>query len=181
MTSRLRLPLLGCASLVLLVGGCGGDGPGQDLAVGQKAPAAAAPAAPVDGTAAEPATSSGVPEAEQPALPTRTAFLREGNRICAEGSAALAVIGEATDGEDEQALLSVIADEVVPNIRGQVAGLRALGYPAGDARRLSAILDDTDAVLDAWAADPAMAFTDAQMEAVNDRLDDYGLTSCGDS
>jgi hypothetical protein len=130
---------------------------------------------------AEPAASDAASEADKQSPPTRSAFLREGNRICAAGSAALAVIGEGTDGQDEAALLGVIADQVVPNIRSQVAGLRALGYPAGDARRLSGILDDTDAVLDAWAADPAMAFTDTQMEAVGDRLDDYGLTSCGDS
>ncbi len=69
----------------------------------------------------------------------------------------------------------------MPEIRDQVDDLRALGYPAGDRAELRAILDDTDDVLDRWQADPALAFTDTSMATINDRLDDYGLSSCGDS
>ena len=113
--------------------------------------------------------------------PRRQTFLRAGNRICDEGSAALAAIGERVPAGDEAAMVAAVAEQVVPNIRAQVAQLRALGYPRGDARLLSGILDETDDILDAWQADPVAAFDDTRMDDVNDRLDDYGLTRCGDS
>ncbi len=184
MTLRQRAALLGCVVVVLLgLGGCG---------EGSGARALAAPVAPPAGGA-----SNGIDDTTDPEMldtevtrtprdqasdpPTRRSFLLEGNALCAAGSAGLAVIGSDVEDDDETALLAVITGRVVPNVRGQVAGLRALGYPAGDGRRLSGILEDTDAVLDAWASDPTMAFTDTRMDAIHDRLYDYGLTSCGES
>lgn len=179
MTPRRRAALVGTITVTLLgLAGCGGSPSAQATADPTVPPVDRAPALASEAASA-PAADPAVESAS--GSPTRKAFLREGNAVCAQGSAGLVGIGEAVPADDEAALLAAIADQVVPNVRNQMSGLRALGYPPGDRRRLSGILEDTDAVLEEWASDPAVAFTDTRMDAINDRLYDYGLTSCGES
>lgn len=165
----------------VLVSGCSADGQAPARSLVATASPVEAPST-ADRTDDEPLVAErAVTATTRAGSPRRKAFLRAGNRICGTGSAALAAIGDQVPAGDEAAMVAAVADEVVPNIRAQVAQLRALGYPAGDARLLSGILDDTDDVLDAWQADPVAAFYDTRMDDVNDRLNDYGLTRCGDS
>ena len=189
MTPRHRATLVASAAVALLgLGGCG------DKDADALAPVTGAAAATADGTLAAPAevpapTTTTSPsdvdpqasETTAPSSPSLRSYLRQGNKICLAGSAGLSAIGADVAGYAEPDLLIAIAERVVPNVRDQVAGLRALGYPAGDVRRLSGILGDTDAVLDAWVSDPTVAFTDTRMDTIKNRLYDYGLTSCGDS
>mgnify|MGYP001063708909 CR=1 FL=1 len=165
----------------VLVSGCSADdqAPARPLVATASPVEASSAADQADGD--PPGAEKTVTAATQAHSPRRRAFLRAGNRICGTGSAALAAIGDQVATDDEAAMVEAVADQVVPNIRAQVAQLRALGYPAGDARLLSGILDDTDDVLDAWQVDPEVAFDDTRMDDVNDRLNDYGLTRCGDS
>lgn len=182
MTSRLRPALVASVSLAVLVvalGGCGGDG--QESPEPAPSPRLSTPTDAAEGATDDADAGAVVIRRVVAGHRTPAAFLRRGNRICAEGSAELAAIADAVPAGDEEALLRVIADQVVPNIRGQMAELRKLGYPVGDVHLLTGILDDTDVILDAWEVAPAIAFTDTRMDAIHDRLNDYGLTSCGDS
>lgn len=102
-------------------------------------------------------------------------FLASANAICAEGTAEI----EAMDWPDDGTEVFFI-EEVVPNIRQQVADIRELGYPAGDEEVIAAILDDTDAILDEiLAAGPGEVGNQANPFAeVNQRMYAYGLDSC---
>jgi hypothetical protein len=170
--------LAGALAAVLGLGGCSSVTPDAvpgatpaDAPVSAGGAASTPSPAPADALAAAPA-----PQAEPL---TRAAFLRRGNAVCRAGNAALEDIGSDVAPDDEDALLAAITDEVVPNIRAQVAALRGLGSGVPGSARLTEVLDRTDAVLDAWVADPAVAFTDTRMDTINARLDDLGLTSCG--
>jgi hypothetical protein len=115
---------------------------------------------------------------------TKQEFLTQANAICTAGSAemqaALAAVTEATT-EDE--LSAIITDQMVGSIRGQLADMRALGYPDGDRETLEGIYTDTEAMLDQVEADPIglvlNATTDPFAE-LNARLAEYGLTACAE-
>ncbi|WES65732.1 hypothetical protein P0L94_06575 [Microbacter sp. GSS18] len=102
-------------------------------------------------------------------------FLASANAICAEAAAEIEAMEWPDDGTEV-----FFIEEVVPNIRQQVADIRELGYPTGDEEVLAAILDDTEAVLDEIvAAGPGEVGNQANPFAdVNQRMFAYGLDSC---
>ncbi len=111
----------------------------------------------------------------------RAAFVEAANRICREGSDALA--GGEPDATDQDAMAAYITGTFVPAVRRQLDEIRALGFPPGDEAELAAILDDTDAALDRLAADPIGVINSGRdpFGDVNARLNAYGLTDCGAS
>lgn len=111
----------------------------------------------------------------------RAAFTEAANRICREGSDALA--GQEPDATDQDAMAGFITGTFVPAVRRQLDDIRALGFPPGDEAELAGILDDTDVALDALAADPIGVINSGRdpFADVNARLNAYGLTDCGAS
>jgi hypothetical protein len=111
-------------------------------------------------------------------------FIEQANAICEAGSADLQ---EASEGFDENSTQEEIADFVtdvlVPNVRDQIDEIRDLGFPEGDEDELESIFDDTEEQLDEIADDPE-AFIGADAEDpfadINQRMSDYGLTTCAE-
>lgn len=176
------------AAGVILLAGCGGDRAAaapvasSPATTGAATDSGAASAVDPDAGRADADDAAETPDATDPRDgPPLGEFLRRGNAICAAGNAELTAIGERAANADEAALLSSIAGEVVPSVRAQVAALRELGFPSGDVRLLTDLLAETDDVLDEWELDPSVAFSDTRINDLNTRLNDYGLTSCGDS
>ncbi len=107
---------------------------------------------------------------------TKEEFLAAGNTICEEGAADIeAAEAQSTAGPD------FFIGTVIPSIRQQMADIRALGFPSGDAETVSAMLDDTEVVLATIENDPDSVGTGPNpFAAVNERMADYGLTVCAE-
>jgi hypothetical protein len=112
----------------------------------------------------------------------KSSFVEQGNAICTKSNAALSAAVKALGSAppDEQVAV-YIKDTFVPNIRGQIRDLRALGYPKGDKDTLEGAYTAAEEVLVTVAADPA-SFVDATKDPfakAKKVLTDYGLTICG--
>ncbi|MCU1453341.1 MAG: hypothetical protein JWN46_1487 [Acidimicrobiales bacterium] len=111
--------------------------------------------------------------------PDKAGYVTQGNAICAAGNARLQAVGKTIDTNNRAAVDQAVKDKVVPDIRGQIKDLRALGYPKGDKDKLSAIYDKVEAELDIWAKDPSKSNGSTVMSAANKELTAYGLSECG--
>ena len=74
---------------------------------------------------------------------------------------------------------SGVTDGLVPNIRGQLEDIRALGFPEDDEDTVDSALSAADDVLDEVEADPSILLSADPFADVNTALNDYGLTECG--
>jgi len=111
-------------------------------------------------------------------------FIAQANEICAAGAAELATaLGTFGPDSSTEDLQQAFVETVIPNIRGQVEDIRALGFPAGDETTLDGIFDQVEGVLDAAASEPASMLDDSTDEfaEVNTELTEYGLDTCGEA
>lgn len=111
-------------------------------------------------------------------------FVAQANEICATGNAELVTaMGSLSPDTTAEEIQQVFVDTVIPNIRGQVADIRALGFPAGDEATLDGLFDQVEHILDQAQANPASMMDDtaSPFEAVNQQLIGYGLDTCGES
>jgi hypothetical protein len=130
----------------------------------------------VVGVGVVPSASAAVPAITKPD------FVTKANAICAAGSkkvdAAGAKLGnKPTDKQIKAFVLGVY----VPNIAGQIASIRKLGFPSADKAQLTAVFKKADQVLAGVKKNPAAAASsDTNPFAdVFPELDAYGLTDCG--
>jgi hypothetical protein len=87
--------------------------------------------------------------------PTKPVFLQKGNAICARGSAALeAAEAKLGSSPTKAQLTKYLQKTYVPNVRGQLAKLKALGYPAGDKATLQKLYSSAEHVLSMIAKSP---------------------------
>lgn len=104
------------------------------------------------------------------------------NAICDESSKLINAVSSelGTDASDKE-IDDFVKQTLVPAIRDEIARIRALGFPSGDANKLNGVLFDMDGVLDDLSVDPNKVLSQGStpFEDINRRLDDYGLTACG--
>lgn len=110
---------------------------------------------------------------------TKEEYLAKGNAICEKGTAELEQA--EFDPSDDAAFEAFVTDTLVPNIQGQIDDLR-VGIPDDDEETVNGILDDAESVLEELEADPlALRGSADPFAEINERLDSYGLTTCGSS
>jgi len=150
--------LAALAVLATLVAGCGGGGGGTESA-------------------------SSLSKAE---------FVKQGNAICAKGSKE---IGEAFEkygkehdfsnskqpskAEQEEAIEAI----VIPRIRKEIEGIRALGIPAEGGAEAEAVLDAAEEALEKGEEDPSLMLKEESagpFAKVNKLSREFGLTKCGE-
>ncbi len=156
------------AALGLLLAGCGGGD--TDNAAGNSTPSSSATV----GSSASP-TSPSTPSGTL----TKQEFLDQANRICKVGNTVINASVSKLDITDKKVLRQVVADTLVPGIRQQIAGIRALGFPEGEEKKVSAALAEAEQALDALEADPTLISKGTAFTKANKALDAYGLTGCG--
>lgn len=122
--------------------------------------------------------------------PSREAFLQQGNAICAAGNAKMDAASEqleiGPDGEPTmESVGAFLHDAVIPNVAGQIDGLRALRPPEELKADFDSLIADADAALEDlralvdqgvevfFAAPDPFAEVDARATAM-------GLTECGE-
>lgn len=106
-------------------------------------------------------------------------FLTQGNALCATFNAEMDAADDSISSDDEAVVF--VSETLAPGLRALLRSIEDLGYPEGDGEQIQAMIDDTDDVLDQIEADPA-AFVQSPVDpfaAINARLRDYGLTTCG--
>ena len=115
---------------------------------------------------------------------TKADFVKQANQVCTEGNKALAEAAQKLSPNGEQPsdddLKAFATNTLIPNVKGQLEDIRAIGFPEADADMLNDIFDDADGVLDDLADDPEAAVSNGEdpFADINPRLTDYGLTSC---
>ncbi|WP_148615073.1 hypothetical protein [Nocardioides rubriscoriae] len=152
--------------LPLVLTGCGGgDTDAEDTAPADRAGSSESAAPETD--------------AAETAGPTKDEFVTRANEVCAAGNGELATAGADVDPQDPDAVAAFATDVLVPNVRGQLEDIRALGFPEDDAELLDSTLTDASTALDEIEADPTLLTGDENPFAeVNTALTDYGLTEC---
>jgi hypothetical protein len=115
---------------------------------------------------------------------TKDEFIKQADAICASGDKTINEAfdalgpGEPSGQEQEQ----VITDTVVPEVQGEIDGIRALTPPAGDEEEVGAILDAAQSAVDEVKADPSL-LTEQNAEdpfkEANQLAKEYGLKECG--
>jgi hypothetical protein len=152
------------AGVALVATGCGGDDDDDTTAA----------------TTATTTAAAGEPLSKQE-------FIAEADTICSQGDREINQAANETFGggqepsQEEQE--QFVTDTVLPNIQGQIDGIRALTPPEGDEDQVTAIVDAAQSGIDEVEQDPS-AFTqqgggsDPFAEA-NRLAQDYGLTACG--
>jgi hypothetical protein len=113
---------------------------------------------------------------------TKQEFIKQADQICASGDK---TINEAFNGlgngqPSDQEFEQVITDTVVPEVQGEIDGIRALTPPAGDEDAVSAILNAAQGALDEVKDDPSV-LQDQQgdpFQEANQLAKDYGLKEC---
>lgn len=109
-------------------------------------------------------------------------LIAQGDELCRASNQRLEETASAIAPNDIDALRAALDDDLIPELRARVDGLRDLGYPGGgDKEVLQGIYDDYDAAIDDVADNPADYIESGQdpFEDVAGRLSDYGFVACG--
>ena len=122
---------------------------------------------------------------------TKAEFLKQGNAICAKGNK------EIQEGFEEFAkengfsekkqpskaqLTELVETVVLPKVRGQVEGIKALGAPSGEEAQVEAITDAAEEALEKGEEEPAALASEKAdpFAKANKKASDYGLVKCGE-
>ncbi|MGH9181392.1 MAG: hypothetical protein ACRDY5_06720, partial [Acidimicrobiales bacterium] len=114
---------------------------------------------------------------------TRAEFLKQANAICKKGDARIDKEAENIDDEaDTEEVAAFIEDTVLPETRAQVDDVDDLKPPENLADDVDEALAATRRALDKVEDDPEGAIEDGEeiFADANERLNDLGLTECGD-
>jgi hypothetical protein len=134
-------------------------------------------------------STTGGTEATNPL--TKAEFLKQGNAICAKGNKE---IGEGFEEfakehhfskkkEPSSGELEEAAEEIlIPKVRQQIDGIRALGAPSGEEAEVEAILAAAEKGLKKGEEDPAVMVEEGEgpFTEANKLSREYGLVKCGE-
>jgi hypothetical protein len=120
------------------------------------------------------------PVATGAATVSKDEYLAQANAICEQGSAEIdAAEAKLGDSATQKQVEAFVTKVVVPNIGGQIAAIRKLGYPTGDRAQLTALFASAERVLARIKKNPKLATGGVDpLRAVKEELSAYGLHSC---
>src|SRR5688572_11635655 len=110
---------------------------------------------------------------------SETDFVAKANAICRAGTEKLeAAASKLGDDPSKKQINRYVSKDYVPNIAGQIAKIRKLGFPPADKRQLESMFSKAEKDLARVARDPSRVLDDP-FANVNPDLAAYGLTECG--
>jgi len=135
------------------------------------------------GTALVAAGCGGDDDETTTAAPSKQEFIKQADAICAKGDKQINQEGEQVFGKQrpsKQEIEQFGTDTVVPNVQGQIDGVRALTPPQGDEEEVSAFLDSAQEALDKVKQDPSVfAQREGNPFAEAEKLaKEYGYEKC---
>jgi len=109
---------------------------------------------------------------------TKAEFLAQANAICAKADPVLSVAGAklASHPTGDQ-VVSIVKGTYLPSIEAQIAGIRALGAPAGEQAKVMSMLKLVEADLSRLRSTPPLVATDVFADFAR-VAHPYGLTAC---
>jgi hypothetical protein len=122
---------------------------------------------------------------------TKAEFVKQGNAICRKGNAKIESGFEEFAEEhhlgkhqkpSKQVLEEATETILIPQIKAQVEGIRALGTPEGDEGEVDEILSGAEEGIEEAEEDPA-AFAESEspkFKQTNKKARAYGLTVCAE-
>jgi hypothetical protein len=122
--------------------------------------------------------------ADSTATLTKAQFVKKADEICAERNEKFDASVEAVRNELQSADGSVreeIANEailssLVPLMKEELAKLEALGFPAGEEKTISKMLEDRAKAIADIEADPSTVASSASLTAFSVEMQKYGVT-----
>jgi hypothetical protein len=125
------------------------------------------------------------------ASPTKAEFLKQGNAICAKGNKEIGEgfeefgkeHGFSKQSKPTQPELEEAAEEIlIPKIRQELDGIRALGAPSGEEAEVEAILAAAEEGLEKGEEDPGAMIEEGEgpFAKANKLSREYGLVKCGE-
>jgi hypothetical protein len=155
---------LACASLALVVAGCGG---GDDSS----------------STTTTSSTSAGTTDTTGGTPLTKDEFIAQADAICAAGDKTIDAAGQALgQNPSEEQITQAISETVVPTISGEFDAIEELTPPEGDEDTIGELIASGRAAIEEIEANPDRAFAagqDSPFAEVNQMAQDYGLKDCG--
>ena len=114
---------------------------------------------------------------------TKDDFVDQANAVCEAGNAKLDAAGEKLgDSPTDKQIKAFVLTALVPNISGQIAAIRKLGFPAADKEQLTALFASAERILARIKKNPSLVTgSDDPFAAVNQELSAYGLTVCSNT
>jgi hypothetical protein len=114
---------------------------------------------------------------------TKAEFVKKGNAICKKGNQQINQAGKTifpTKQKPTSAQLNKFATAAETSIQSQINQLKALGAPAGDQAKVTALLATSQANLNKVKQDPTLLTSGNQhpFAAAAKLLHAYGLTAC---
>jgi hypothetical protein len=120
---------------------------------------------------------------------TKAEFVKQGNAICAKGNKEIQEGFEEFEKEHgsqkqptKAELSEAVETIVLPAVRQQVEGVKALPAPSGEEAEVEAITDAAEEALEQGEEDPASLTTEKAdpFAKANELANEYGLTKCGE-
>lgn len=124
---------------------------------------------------------------------TKAEFVKKGNEICKRGSAEIEEAFEKFAKENHlskskqpsKAEIEKVSESIiVPNIRSQVEGIKALGVPKEDATGAEEVIASAEKSLERVEADPTLITEEGSSKdpftETNKLAKAYGLTACAE-
>lgn len=133
---------------------------------------------------AVPAAGCGSSKKKTHAL-TKSEFLAKGNAICRKGNQQINAVGNRVFSRKHKPTkaqaLKFAKDTIIPSVQSQINGVRALGAPAGDKAKVSAIVNAAQSALDKAKKNPIVLTQNGPdpFKKANQLSKAYGLTVCG--
>jgi hypothetical protein len=105
-------------------------------------------------------------------------FIAQGDEVCKKANKEL---DQSEGPQGANGLDEFVTSTLVPNIQGQVDGLREIGVPEGE-DQVNTALDNADEALDKLKQDPSQLENGGagkQLEQAGNELQQYGFKACG--
>lgn len=114
---------------------------------------------------------------------TKSAFLKQGNAICAKGSKKIEDGAKKLgSGKPSNKVVTKFAeDTLIPSVEDQLSDLRDLKPPKADEEKVKKILDAADEGLSKTKDDPTvLTSSDDPFKEANKQAEAYGLAKCAE-
>jgi hypothetical protein len=113
---------------------------------------------------------------------SKTAFLKQGNEVCAkagdERDAEGRAFAENEGGSNDEELESYVSEVVAPSVDDMTSELGDLGAPKADAKQVEKIIAGYEGSLGKLESEPKLALEGNPFAAPNKMAEDYGLSDC---
>lgn len=110
---------------------------------------------------------------------SKSEFIAKADQICKQADRQLGKAGSALGDHPSQAQLTDFSNNtLIPNVQGQIDGVRALGLPSVDEEQVNSFLTAAQSAVDRLKADPSLVEDDSLFNETRAKAELIGLKVC---